>query len=170
MVFTNLEKNISDALHNDATLSDLAVLALYRMSISIPCMACVRVPNTNHLDLGPMHQDLKTFIQLLINNPSPVLGPGAADTAAGVFGGGSWSRPKALQLKHRLHNTGLLVNVPTLWAIFLAGALATWEHFTVEFAADSLIASMLPDKQCKWWMPATNNLNKGALGSLHVMF
>src|SRR3954447_11036484 len=56
--FSNMEQNLWNALNCKATLTELAVLALYAQAISHPYMRAVRGPaneQVNMLDLGPLH-------------------------------------------------------------------------------------------------------------------
>ena len=52
---------------------------------------------------------------------------------------------------------------------FLRGALVTWEWFTAEFAPGGLIDEASADEKHLAWMPATNDVNEGALGAYRVV-
>jgi len=56
--FNHMEENLAKALHDNTTLTELAVLTLYSQAITKPYMRMVRAPGTEHLnilDLGPLH-------------------------------------------------------------------------------------------------------------------
>ncbi|KAF8991205.1 hypothetical protein BDZ89DRAFT_895011, partial [Hymenopellis radicata] len=67
---------IYNALHDDPTLTELAVLALYQQLVMHPYMRMVRKPEEaplNSLNLGPMHASLREHCQKLIDNPNLIL-------------------------------------------------------------------------------------------------
>jgi hypothetical protein len=49
------------------------------------------------------------------------------------------------------------------------GAFETWKRFTSEFAPGSLIDEATAEEKDLAWMPATNYVNEGALGSFCVL-
>lgn len=52
---------------------------------------------------------------------------------------------------------------------FLMGARETWKRFTSEFAPGGLIDEATAEEKELAWMPATNDVNEGALGSFRVL-
>ena len=73
-----MESNLWKALHDPATLSELAILALYGEAVSYPYVKAIRSTSEsgekqNMLDLGPLHQKVSTHIQAIITNPSNLL-------------------------------------------------------------------------------------------------
>ena len=52
-----------------------------------------------------------------------------------------------------------------LFVAFFTGAANTWERFTSEFAEGGLINEATAEERDLAWLPATNDENKGALGS-----
>ena len=48
---------------------------------------------------------------------------------------------------------------------FLKGASSTWDRFTSEFVPGGMIDEATDLEKDLAWMPATNDLNEGALGS-----
>ncbi|KAF8960711.1 hypothetical protein BDZ97DRAFT_1597629, partial [Flammula alnicola] len=52
---------------------------------------------------------------------------------------------------------------------FFRGALATWERFSSEFAPGGLIDESSAEEKHLAWMPATNDINEGALGAYRVV-
>src|SRR6266542_4341193 len=74
----HMESNLWKALYDPATLSELAILALYGEAVSYPYIKVIRSTsesgeNQNMLDLGPLHQKVSTHIQNIIANPSNLL-------------------------------------------------------------------------------------------------
>ena len=65
---TNIEKNLTNALKDPATLIKLCVLALYNVNISRPFMQYVR-SHDNILELEKFFQKKVDFLQTIINNP-----------------------------------------------------------------------------------------------------
>ena len=52
---------------------------------------------------------------------------------------------------------------------FFKGAAETWKQFTSEFAPGGLIDEATVEEKKLAWMPATNDVNEGALGSFRVL-
>ncbi|KAF8801495.1 hypothetical protein BYT27DRAFT_7235736 [Phlegmacium glaucopus] len=52
---------------------------------------------------------------------------------------------------------------------FCTGALVTWKCFTSEFAPGGLIDEATQEERDLAWMPSTNDINEGALGSFRVL-
>jgi len=48
---------------------------------------------------------------------------------------------------------------------FFKGAAETWERFTTEFAPGGMIDIATADQRERAWLPATNDICEGALGS-----
>ena len=73
-----MEANLWKALHDPATLSELAILALYGEAISYPyvkaiCTTTDSEEKQNMLDLGPLHKKVSIHIQAIIANPHILL-------------------------------------------------------------------------------------------------
>jgi len=60
-----------------------------------------------------------------------------------------------------LHIHGLLT-------AFFKGAEETWKQFTSKFASDGLINQSMAEEKKLAWMPATNDINEGALGAFCI--
>ena len=89
-----MESNLWKALHDPATLSELAILALYGEAISYPYVKAVRSASEsesgekqNMLDLGPLHQRVSTHIQAIIANPFNLLCENPSSDVASLEGG-----------------------------------------------------------------------------------
>jgi hypothetical protein len=154
--FTNMESNLYKALQDIPTLTELAVLTLYSTSVCLPYLKCVQGDTSaSALDLGPLHDDVKSHCAAIIDNPGLLLDDDASHTLGCLFGD-AWKQPEAFYAVHALmpqlpHIKGALI-------AFFKGALATWECFTPEFAAE----------HAKAWIPTTNDAHEGALGDFRV--
>ncbi len=165
----HMEQNLWNALHCHATLTELAILALYAEAISYPYMKAIRnssIKDQNMLDLGPFHFRVLNHIQNIIINPNILIGENSLHTTASLDGN-EWQNPavvkKILDLIPSLPNFHQLLNA------FLIGAADTWKRFTSEFAPGGLIDEATIEEKNLAWMPATNDENEGALGSFRVL-
>jgi len=61
-----------------------------------------------------------------------------------------------------------LPHLADVFVAFLKGASATWDRFTSEFVPGGIIDEATDLEKDLAWMPATNDLNEGALGSYRV--
>lgn len=144
------------------TLTELCALALYSQAISRPYLGQVRGGGMNHLDLGPLHDQVCAHCQRIINSPDLLLAPNASHVT-GTLGGKPWHRPAVMEAIWKL--TPLLPHLPGVLRAFFEGALETWQRFCKEFTPGGKIAG-LTAVQRKWaWMPSTNDDNEGALGA-----
>jgi hypothetical protein len=74
--WTNIEKNVYDALNDGPTLTELAVLAIYHLFVAVPYTRRVRAPEEvalNAISLGPLHEEIRDHCQLLIDTPELIL-------------------------------------------------------------------------------------------------
>ncbi|KDQ13894.1 hypothetical protein BOTBODRAFT_175306 [Botryobasidium botryosum FD-172 SS1] len=131
--FTNMEKNVFDALFDVPTLTELCVLVLYSQSIS-------------HLYMRKVRGMLKNLLDLALYE-------------TGVLDGKPWERPDVFYAVQRLapqlpHLEGTLI-------AFLEGARDTWVHFTSEFEEGGKIASASTSEKRHAFMKPTNNDNEG---------
>ncbi|KDQ57065.1 hypothetical protein JAAARDRAFT_131143 [Jaapia argillacea MUCL 33604] len=169
MTWTNMEENLFRALQDIPTLTELAVLALYAETISHPYMRVVRGPGAeqvNILELGPFHTKVKTHIQKLIRHPELILSD-EADYRTGSLDGQEWEHPDIVACIHS-RSSGLPYLEP-VFVTFLEGTLKGWERFTTEFQDDGPIAMASDADKEIAWMPATNDINEGALGWKRVI-
>ena len=120
-----MEQNVYKALHDIPTLTELATLSLYSQSICITYMKQVHGnPETSALDLGPLHDDVKSHCKKIIENPGLLLDLDATYVSGALYGK-PWERPEAFYAIHSMlptlpHLSGALV-------AFFEGALETWE-------------------------------------------
>ncbi|KAH9918517.1 hypothetical protein B0H21DRAFT_827557 [Amylocystis lapponica] len=138
-VFNHMEANIYGALHDSATLTELAVLVLYAQAVTHPYVWVVRGPGTeqiNILDLGPVHTEVKIHVQRIIRKPELLLLSNACHET-GAMDGCVWENPTAIAAIRDL--TPRLPHLKPILVAFFRGALDTWEWFTAEFAPGGLI-------------------------------
>ncbi len=93
----HIESNLWKALHDPATLSELAILALYGEAIYYPYIKTIHSTSEsgetqNMLDLGPLHQKVSTHIQNIIANPSNLLCENPSSVTASLDGD-EWQHP-----------------------------------------------------------------------------
>jgi hypothetical protein len=110
LVYYPLEQNILMGLKDTPTLTELAVLALYALSVSFPYMRVARgLTNGRHinaLDMGPFHAKVITFCKAVADNPDLLLAP---DTSykTGTLDGQVWEHPEAFYVNPTNdHNKG----------------------------------------------------------------
>jgi hypothetical protein len=80
---------LAKALLDVPTITELAVLAMYHLSVTCPYFENIRRPEDeelNMLELGPLHQELKLHFKKIIDNPDDLIGDKATHKT-GVFGG-----------------------------------------------------------------------------------
>jgi hypothetical protein len=90
--FSNMEKNLYTTLKCNATLTELATLALYGQAITHPYMQEIHGNancHTNMLDLGPLYKKVEEHIQRILNNPNILLSSTALN-AIGALDGLKW--------------------------------------------------------------------------------
>ncbi|KDQ18614.1 hypothetical protein BOTBODRAFT_103772 [Botryobasidium botryosum FD-172 SS1] len=163
--FTNMEKNVYDALFDIPTLTELCVLVLYGLMISNPFMRTVRGPNqarTNLLELGPELMGVIAHIDKLDANIGLALGP-EATYKTGALDGKPWERPDAFYAVQALAPS--LPHLEGAFHAFLKGARATWVRFTTEFEPGGRIDSASPSERHLAFMKPTNDDNEGALAA-----
>jgi hypothetical protein len=160
--FTNMEKNLYNALKDTATLTELAVLALYAQSISHPYMRQIRGKDLNMLDLAPLHLEVEQHMDKVIDNPDILLSVDATYTT-GAMDGKEWEKPNIMATI--LKQAPELPHLSSVLVVFFKGARGTWKRFTTEFTPGGMIDSATDWQKELAWMPATNDINEGMLGS-----
>jgi hypothetical protein len=165
----HMESNLWKALHDSATLSELAILALYGEAVSYPYVKAIRSTSKsgekqNMLDLGPLHQKVSTHIRAIIANPSSLLCENPSFNIASLEGD-EWQHPDIFKSIRDLD----LPYLEELLVAFFTGADETWSRFTSEFSPGGLIDAATTEEHDLAWMPATNDENEGALGSFRKL-
>jgi hypothetical protein len=129
-------------------------------------MTAVRGPDSdNILDLGPLHKLVHEFVSKIIACPDLLISADVSHVEA-TLNGKAWNNPKAINAVVDLMPT--LPHLKPITVAFFRGALVTWERFSSEFAPGGLIDEASADEGHLAWMPATNDVNEGALGAYRV--
>ena len=165
----HMESNLWKALHDSATLSELAILALYGEAVSYPYIKAIRSmtdsgEQQNMLNLGPLHKKVSTHIKAIITNPSILLCENPLSSIA-LLEGDKWQHPDIFKSIKDLD----LPYLKELLVAFFTGADETWTRFTSEFSPGGLIDTATTEERDLAWMPATNDENEGALGSFRKL-
>lgn len=163
-----MEKNLWDALHCTATKTELAALALYGQSVSHPYMKAIRESSgeTNMLDLGPFHKDVQKHIKKIMLHPYFLVGPHAS-FEKGSLDRKAWHSPRVFEAIQEMAST--LPHLEQIICRFFEGASKAWKRFTSEFSPGGLIDESTTEEKERAWMPATNDVNEGSLGSFRVL-
>ena len=167
--FNHMEQNLYKALHCAATKTELAVLALYAQVISHPYMLEICASGEkqkNMLDLGPLHHKVYRHMQRIIGDPDFLIGANAS-FEMGSLDGKKWNNPEVVNVV--LQMIPELPHFKELLVAFFIGAAETWKRFISEFAPGGLIDEATVEEKKLAWMPATNDINEGALGSFRVL-
>jgi hypothetical protein len=115
------------------------------------------------LDLGPLHSDVEKHIEKIIQNPS-ILISSQATYQHGTMDKKPWHNPEVVEAVHILAPT--LPCLESVLVAFCTGALKTWKRLATEFEGGKILGLSASEKD-KAWCPPTNDVNEGALGSLH---
>ena len=78
-----------------------------------------------------------------------------------------WESPKVFAAVQKLLPE--LPHIKPVMTAFFEGAYDSWKHFTSEFAPGGLIDEATAAEKDLAWMPPTNDMNEGALGSFRVL-
>lgn len=165
-VFTNVEQNIWRGLHCSATLTELAVLASYGQTISIPYMAFVRgltSESAGSLEMGPTHMFLLQHIKTLLRNPGLLDSMGSTPEQSTLYNQQWDSNEVFFTVKALIPS---LSHFRAVLLAFLQGSLETWERFSADYQSGGVIALATPEERALAYMPVTNDRNEGALGSM----
>ncbi|KAG2128198.1 hypothetical protein BD769DRAFT_1356793, partial [Suillus cothurnatus] len=109
--FNHMEENLTKALHDNATLIELAVLTLYSQAIMKPYMWMVHAPGTIHLnilDLGLFHISLIMHIKGIIANPLLLLNCDPRAYIQAVFDHLPWDNSLTVETVLKMFNSGRL--------------------------------------------------------------
>lgn len=90
----------------------------------------------------------------------------ASETAdqAEFLGRSTWRKSRAVAEIHSMANN--LPHLPDVLCAFLTGALSTWIRFCEEFEVGGDIDSFTAAERESAWMPGTNDINEGTLGTV----
>jgi hypothetical protein len=118
------------------------------------------------LDLGPFHAKISSHITRIIEDPSFLVGPNVTHVT-GAMDGEPWQAPEVIAAIQKM--APQFPHLKPLLVAFFKGASETWKRFTSEFAPGGLIDEATAEEKDLAWMPATNDVNEGALGSFRVL-
>jgi hypothetical protein len=169
--WTNIEKNVYDVLNDGPTLTELAVLSIYHLFITILYTRRVREPEEvalNAISLGPLHGEIQDHCAILLKTPELVLDFDEEQYRIATFDGQPVARGEVMVEIKKLYDSGKLPYLCEMFIRFLEGAKSTWIRFSSEFAPRGLIDGLNDDEKGRIWLPATNDWNEGALGSFIV--
>jgi hypothetical protein len=117
----------------------------------------------NAIDLGPLHMRVQAHCQAVIENPQLLLASDV-DFKTGALDGKPWEQPELFYAVQRMANS--LPHLEPCLVAFFNGALETWECFSSEFVDGEAISRLSEAEKDRVFIPATNDHNEGALGSL----
>lgn len=167
--FSHIEQNVYIGLHDPPTLIELCAIAIYGQAVSHPYMRQARRGcMMNHLDLGPLHDNLEAHIKYLIERPDVLLATPNPSYETGTLDGEPWEHPDLFPAIHTLTHIITLSDVSGAFVDFCEGALDTLPRFVEEFSPSGPISKLTDDQKRRAWMKPTNDDNEGALGSLRV--
>ena len=158
----HMESNILKGLQDPKTMTEMAVVTLYHESVSKPYAMQVRGlinEHKNALDLGPLHDDIKAHCDLVIKNPTLLIGDAVSYTT-GAFYGTPWNQQSIDSiLSHRER----FPHLDRALIAFFEGARDKWPAFTEEFRPDSEISQLTTEEKKLAFRSPTNDHNEGSL-------
>ena len=162
----HMEQNALAGLTDDATFTELQVLALYSQSISLPFSQLIRAPyhqSRNGLDLGPDLDHVLKHLQAVINNPDILIGPNVSWNTA-TLDGQPWFNPEAIETI--LRDRDRYPHLRSALVAFFEGALETWKSFTRDILNNPKLTGATPEQRHRAFRRPANDLNEGSLGLL----
>lgn len=157
----HMERNIVRGLEDPATRTELAVFSLYSEAISKPYSVTVRGSyneSKNALDLGPLHSQIVTHIDTLIENPGLLISDDASHET-GALNEAHWDQTIINHI-YSIHDE--LPHLQQALVAFLQGARAKWVPFTKEFQKGSDISNSTAEERLLSFRPPTNDHSEGA--------
>ena len=157
----HMESNILKGLMDPKTMTEMAVLALYHESVSKPYTMQVRGlvnEHKNALDLGPLHSDLVTHCDAVIDDPTLLVG-GAVSHTTGAFYGTPWNQ---LTVNSILSHQDQFPHLDRALVAFFKGAREKWPAFMEEFGPDSEISQLTVEEKKLAFRSPTNDHNEGS--------
>lgn len=164
--FTNIEHNLFIALQDPGTLVELAVLAFYSQSVTLPYLLFIRgSTEQNLLLLGPFHAAVIRHCQKIADDPEILLSTDTDSYKQGALNGQMWERPEAIYAILSAYQDGKLPYLKPLISAYFRGAIVGWERFTTEFAPGGRVDSATGEELAAAHMRPTNDHSEGILGS-----
>ncbi|KAF8183081.1 hypothetical protein K438DRAFT_1767136 [Mycena galopus ATCC 62051] len=133
--------------------------------VSDPYVAAIRKPGVNHLDLGPLHKQIISHIEKLVNNPDLWLDPTASCEDV-TLDGPPFRDQFAVDSVHFM--SSCLPHLEPILIVFLRATLPAWKHFSTEFSTDGIIHSLMPAEKLLMFIPPTKDANESLLGGWRV--
>ena len=161
----HMEANILKGLRDPATMTEVAVLALYHESVSKPYAMQVRgVINEqkNSLDLGPLHRDLEAHCNTIIDNPGLLTGD-TVSHATGAFYRTPWDQDVVNNILSRRQQ---LPHLDRALVAFFKGVRDKLPAFTEEFAPGSDVSQLTAQEKALAFRSPTNDHSEGS-GAMH---
>lgn len=167
----NVEANVLKGLSCPSTMAEVCAMALYGLVVSWPYLSIVRSPGTNLLDLTDLHRKLPVFCETVAKNPSLLLAAAALqDIPHGptdlTLDGAPFMDRMLLGAVKLLEPE--LPDLKLMISAMFSGAAKGWIQFTPEFAVGGTFESLSNEARKLLHIPATNDVNEGALGSYRV--
>jgi len=151
-----MEANVYKALQDTSTITELAAMTLYGISVSWPYLLVAavrgdRVRNLLDSDIIELHRKIPGFCDAIAADPTLLLD------------GKSWMNHQAIMAICILSAELPELNsaIPTMFS----GSAVGWRRFTQEFLVGGPFDSLSAEQRSRIFIPATN---EGALGSWHV--
>ncbi|KAK0245301.1 hypothetical protein EDD85DRAFT_964173 [Armillaria nabsnona] len=141
-------------------------MGLYSEIFSIPYIRYIQGTTqgvVNHLTLKDYHETVKAHHRHILASLDMVISPSIAYTT-NTLDGQPWEHPKFIY--KAIYLMPQMPNLQVIFAEFVEGALETWDRFTSEYAVGGLIDTASDEVLDSAFMPATNDANEGALGSV----
>ena len=161
----HMEANILKGLRDPATMTEVAVLALYHESTSKPYAMQVRgVVNEqkNALDLGPLHHDLEAHLDTIIENPGLLTGDTISHTT-GAFCKTPWDQDLIDTIISRRQE---LPHLDRALVAFFKGVREKLPAFTEEFKPGSDVSQLTAQEKALAFRSPTNDHSEGS-GAMH---
>ncbi|KIK58789.1 hypothetical protein GYMLUDRAFT_170531, partial [Collybiopsis luxurians FD-317 M1] len=149
----DIHANVAHALDNPAISTELCATVLYMNAILHLYLHVVCSGNVNALDLSPLNAEVKSHVNKILKDPDILFGK-TASYATGSLNGKEWEDPEAVRAVHEPAAT--LPCLKNITLAFFRGSLATWEHFSSEFAPGGLMDEATPEEKWKAWRSAMN--------------
>ena len=165
-----MEENALNGLVDNATFTELQVLALYSQAISLPLAQLARAPyhqSRNGLDLGPELDRLLGHLETIVKDPNVLIGPNVSWMTA-TLDGQPWYNPDAVTtiLRDRNHYPHLR----SALVAFFKGALETWKIFTRDILENPALSAATPEQRYIAFRRPANDLNEGSFGLMRQTF
>ena len=170
--FNHIEQNLYKALHDIPTITELAAMTVYGISLSWPYLRIVRgngtkVRNLLDSELIDLHRRLPGFCKSIAASPSLLLCESdTIDFSKATLDGKPWSHPMAIMAICIMSKE--LPELEAAISDIFSGAADGWRQFTQEFIPGGPFDLLTAEQRSRLFIPATNDANEGALGSWRV--